>query len=226
MNHDFILNGADTDSIMWSKPSGESFSKEEQELLLKELNSLFPDGISWEHDGIYKKVIYFKAKNYVMETEDNKLKIKGSALKSSKLEKGLSEFQQEIIKALIGNASNEKLIDIYNNVVKEILYVKQIKRWSSKRTITSKILEGTRANETKVKDAIAGTEYKEADKIWVYFRNDNSLGLAENFNGDYNKKKLLAKLFKTSNVFSSVLPTKELFLNYALKKNLKLLEQL
>ncbi len=50
--------------------------------------------------------------------------------------------------------------------------------------------------------------------------------LAEQYNGDYNKDVMLKKLFETGKVFQTVLDTAELFPNYALKRNKKLLEVL
>jgi hypothetical protein len=71
--------------------------------------------------------------------------------------------------------------------------------------------------------AIENTEYKEADKIWVYFAEDNSLKLMEHFNNDYNREKLYEKLYKATDIFSEVLDPK-IFVNYKLKKNQNLLD--
>lgn len=224
-NHNFILNGCDTDSIMFSKKDGDAFSIEEQERLLKELNSLFEEGLSWEHDGVYPKVLYLKAKNYVM-WDGKTLKIKGSALKSSKLEPALREFLDSCIKLLVEDAPQEQLVETYNKYIKEAMNVTDIKRWCSKKSITDKIETSERANETKVKDAIAGTEYKQGDKVYLYFKEDESLGLAEHFDGVYNKNRLIEKLYKSTQVFKNIMPVKELFKNYKLKKNKKLLQDL
>lgn len=224
-NHNFILNGADTDSIMWSKLDGSEFSKEEQKTLLEELNSIFEEGINWEHDGVYPKVIYLKAKNYIM-WDGKEIKIKGSGLKSSKTELAIKDFHNELIKAIIDDKPHTYFIEIYNRYATEALNVSIIKRWSSKKTITKKVMTSERANETKIKDAIEGSEYREADKVYVYFKEDKSLALAENFDGNYDKKKLLKRMHDAIKIFANVLPVKDLFPNYALKKNSKILETL
>lgn len=222
--HNFLLNGADTDSIMFSKSDGAAFSEKEQEQLLEELNSLFEKGINWEHDGIYLKVIYLKAKNYIM-WDGKKLKTKGSSIRDQKKELALRSFLDEIIWSIIKDEPKENLVEIYDKYLREAMNISEIKKWCSKKTITDKVYTSTRTNETKVKDAIVGTDYKEADKIWVYFKEDETLGLMENFDGKYNKKRLLEKLFKTAQVFSSVLDTKTLFINYSLKRNEKMLDE-
>jgi hypothetical protein len=115
--------------------------------------------------------------------------------------------------------------ETYDEYVKEIMNITDINRWSSKKSISAKVLSSPRANESKIRDAIVGTDYREGDRIFTYFRSDKSLGLAEKFDGDYDKVAMLRKLYKKSLTFQSVLD-KNLFPNYALKKNTVLLEQL
>jgi hypothetical protein len=174
-------------------------------------------------NGFFKKVIVLAAKNYVLQTSDGKVKIKGSALKDSKKEKALKTFQQEIIDCLLNDKPVETIVDTYNKYVIEIKHgISHIKDWCSKKTLTEKVFNSSRTNETKVLAAIENTEYKEADKIWVYFAEDNSLKLMEHYNNDYNREKLFEKLYKATDIFSEVLDPK-LFVNYKLKKNQNLL---
>jgi hypothetical protein len=118
----------------------------------------------------------------------------------------------------------KKIVQIYNDYVSEIKQIKDIKRWVSRKTLTSKIYSSPRANEKKVLDAIQGTEYTEGDRAYFFFREDGTLALVEHFDGKYDKDRLLHKLFQTSKVFETVLPTADLFLNFKLKKNKPLLE--
>lgn len=221
----FTLVNADTDSISFCRPNGEDITKEERQGLLNEVNSLFPSKIKWEDDGYYKKVIAMAAKNYVLVTEDDKIKYKGSALKATNKEPALKQFIKDLIDAILND--NKNYAEIYNNYVKQILNITDIKPWASKKTVTENVLKGTRTNETKVVDAIKDSEYLEGDKIYVYFKEDCSLGLAEKFDGKYNKEKLLEKLYKTatSDTLVSIIP-KDTFINYSLKRSKKLLEEL
>lgn len=222
--NNFKIVGCDTDSIMFCKPDGSPFSHQEQEALLTSLNSQYPTKIKWEHDGIYSKVIYLKAKNYILKDEKGKVKTKGSATKDQKKEPALKEFIAKIINAMLEGQTN--YVEIYNQYIKEAMNVTDIKRWASKKTYTEKLDSSERTNEVKVKKAMLGTDYRPGDKIYVFFSSNSDLCLVENFTGDYHKDKLLEKVFKTSQVFSNVLPTKEIFLNYKLKKNKAALEKL
>lgn len=222
MRNDYKLVNCDTDSITICKPDGSPFTKEELSTFLRELNSLFPEKLVWEDDGYYETLIVLKAKNYILY-DGKKLSIKGSGLKSSKTEPAIKEFHMDIVNAMIKGETN--YTEIYNKYVKEILDVKDIKRWSSKKTITQKVLESPRPNESKIRDAIVGTEYVEGDKVYVFYKNDETLCLVENFNGDYNKTRLFNRLFSASKLFSKVINIEDYFINYKNKKNQsKLLE--
>lgn len=220
--YNFKLVNYDTDSITVCKQDGSEFTEEEQTRLLNELNQQFPELINFEDDGYFNTIIVLKAKNYIMY-DGKKIKTKGSALKDSKKEDALKDFMNDIIKTIVFKKFEYE--KIYTKYVKEILNVTDMKRWSSKKTITSKVINAERTNEQKVLDALDGVDYQEGDKVWMYFRKDGSLGIAENFDGNYDEMKLLEKLFKTAKVFDNILPTSELFPNLKLKKNSGLLEK-
>jgi DNA polymerase elongation subunit (family B) len=223
--YNFRINNCDTDSISFNKKDNTPFSLEERTALLKEMNDISPDKILWEDDGYYDCVVILKAKNYILY-DGKKIKTKGSALKSAKLEIACKEFQQEIIKAIIHETGNYD--EIYKRYIKEACSVTKdtIKRWSGKKTYTKKIDESTRANETKQLAALQGSNYKEGDKYWLFFLEDGSLRLAENFEGNYDKLKMCEKLYKSAQVFSNVIPVDQLFVNYKLKKNKAALDKL
>lgn len=220
MNHNFTLVNCDTDSITIKKQNEEEMSEEEQDLLIEELNTLFPEHIKFDHDGFFKTTIVLKAKNYVLY-DGKKIKYKGSALKSSQLETALREFLEKIIDAIIFEKYNYK--EIYDTYVQEILTMPDIKRWASKKTISEKTLTSERTNEARIRMAIEGTEYKEGDKVWVYFLEDGNLNIVEKYNNDCDKVVMLKKLYNTCKRFKPLMNLDEYFLNYSLKKNQKLL---
>lgn len=114
----------------------------------------------------------------------------------------------------------EKLQEIYKNYVDEILNVEDMKRWSCRKTISSKTMESTRTNEARIREAIEESDDKieEGERVYVFFKNDESLSLVDNFDGhDYNKERLLRKAFNTVMRFETLLPVKEVFVNYSKK---------
>jgi DNA polymerase elongation subunit (family B) len=218
----FRIVNADTDSISFTKNDESEFTQDEQTNLLNELNSLYPNTIRFENDGFYKCVIVFKAKNYVLY-DGKKIKTKGSAIKATTKEPALREFIDRIISSIINNDGSYS--SIYEEYIKEAMDIKNIKRWVTRKTISEKTLNPQRTNEQKIKDIIDNTEYKEGDRIYCFFKSDGSLALAEDFNGDYDKDKMLEKIYKTAEIFKTVID-KNIFINYKLKKNKEKLKEL
>lgn len=223
--NNFKLINCDTDSISFSKPDGSPFSTKEQEDLLKNLNSQFPEKIRFEHDGIYDKVIILKAKNYILY-QDGKIKKKGSSLRSSKTEIGLKEFMSEIINCLIFDKQHE-LLNIFHKYIKEVYNLKDISRYCSKKTVTHAVLNPERTNEAKVLTALDGIQTQMGDKYYMYFAIDKSLKIQENWNvasPDHDPEVLLKKLYNTLVIFENVIDIK-MFPKYYLK-NKKIREEL
>ena len=220
--NNYNLVGCDTDSLLICKPDQSIWTKEEQDLFLKSLNDQFPEKIHFEHDGYYPSVIVAKAKNYIL-WDGKKLKVKGSAFKSATKSIALKEFMNELIQAMLNDKTN--YVEIYEKYIKSLYLIKtqdDIKKWALKKTLTDKVLESERTNESKVRDALEGSEYTESDKFYVFYRSDDTLCLVENFNGDYNTKRLIKSLYDTTKTFETIID-RSMFINYSLKRNEKLL---
>lgn len=213
----YQLVNADTDSISITR-NGEEITKEEQEYILSSINNLYPEKIRFEDDGYFSSVLVIKAKNYVLKTQDNILKIKGSALKATMKESALKKFIKDIIVYLL-DEKQDQLLDLYHTYIKEIYNLTSIDDWSSRKTITDKILNPERTNEQKVFDAIEDEEdLQEGDKIHVYFDVNNNLKLASKWDNDHNPDKLLAKLYATLKIFHTVI-NMDIFPKYHLKNH-------
>jgi DNA polymerase, archaea type len=214
----------DTDSItMWKKNT--PFTEPEVESLIKEINNLLPEEINFELDDFYDCIVVFKAKNYAYRT-GGKISTKGSAIKASTKSAALKEFIKNILDCLLHDAPPSKIKEVYEAYAAEIKKIKDIKRWAARKTLSSTMQESERANETKVMDALKGSAYQEGDRFWVYYKEDDSLGLVENFDGQYNSTRLYKNLYDTIKIFETVIPVKDLCVNYSLKKNQKLTENL
>lgn len=178
-SHDFTLINCDTDSITFCKSDMSVIDKKEQEFLLDELNSLYPENIKFEHDGYFPSFVVVKAKNYIMLDDKGKLKIKGSSMRSLKTEPIMKLMIDEIVKALV-NHELDSISDIYKKYVKMAKSPTDINQWSKKATITKAILKckgyteqdildkTVRRNETEVYDAIVGVHVQEGDRVQLY----------------------------------------------------------
>lgn len=210
-----IIN-ADTDSFSYT--TGSKLSKEAFYVHILQLNGLYHSKIKWEDDGQYKTFIVVKAKNYILD-DGKKVKIKGSSLKATMKEPALKRFIDDIIAKLLKNRKDE-LYDLYVDYANIINTISSdnINEWSSKKTITKAILNPERTNEQRVKDALKGKSVEEGDKIYIFFETEEKLTLVENFNGEYSKKKLFNKLYKTLEIFDTLIDV-SVFPNFSLKRN-------
>ena len=243
--HNFILVNLDTDSLSFGKESGEPFTEAEKQLIEKELKQIMY--CNWEDDGEYERVIVSKAKNYVLLPKgEKKFKIKGSSFIDSKKEPALLEMIQELLSSLIFSKGLE--IDIYQKYCKEALSISDISRWAVKKSVTKKLLNGTRKNETKVLAAL-DTDAREGDKVWVYNAIDGEVQVEskgelqfykdgrpkmepnqilrniKDFDGDYDKDHYLGRVYATVKILENVLDMSQ-FLDYSKPKNAKLKESL
>lgn len=98
--HNFNIGPTDTDSISFCKKDGSPFSKEEQTILLNEINDISPEFIEWEDDGYYQTCIVLKAKNYIL-WDGEKMTIKGSSFKTATKELALKQMMLDIVQVLL-----------------------------------------------------------------------------------------------------------------------------
>ncbi len=224
LNHNFLLGPTDTDSISFCKPDMKLITKEERIVLLNELRSISPDYMDWEDDGYYKRCIIVGAKNYIMQDEAGKVTIKGSGLKASMKERALQAFIQELIDLLLKDKKDQILFH-YLKYVHTILNLKDITDWCSKKTITKAVLNPERTQEERISAALKGSDYKEGDKAYMFFKTETELCLREKFDGAYDKDILLGKLHDTLSIFGTVIDA-DLFPNFTLKKNQSMLTDL
>lgn len=217
--YDIVL--VDTDSIKYYCPQ-EPLTPEVTAINTKEVNALFPSGIKWDDEGIYKVFVVVKSKNYIMVDSNDKVKLKGSSMKSSKLEPSLKVLQKDIIDMLIGR-NHESIQAIYERHAKNASKIRDITPWSSRKTISERTVNSTRKNERLLIEALAGEPYQLGDRFEFYYTRDGVLKLSSKFNPqepDHDVKRVLGKIYKTCQVFANVAATESLT-NFVLAKHAK-----
>jgi DNA polymerase elongation subunit (family B) len=248
VKRDFVMVNADTDSISFRKTDATPYTAEEMVDLIDEINDVLPEKIEYEDDGYFDRVVVVKAKNYILKSGDN-IKYKGSSMTDSKKEPALTEMLRQIVeKSLIYETHD--YAEIYKEYVKEVLDIKDIKRWATKKSISENLLKSERANETKVVDALGDRDYQIGDKIFVYSKIDGKkqliikgepvflkktgdpkmvdntvLRMVEDFDGDYNVFHYVERVYKTFKILENVIDMDRLP-KYQLKGNRDLLEDL
>lgn len=187
---------------------------------IDEINKLFKDGISWEDDGYFKKLIVVKAKNYIL-FDGKKVKIKGQALKGTGKEKALTDFVNCVIMLLLKNR-RDHIFTEYQNVALAIKNDWDVNEWNMKKTVTKAVLNPNRKQEQKVLDAIQNIDYQEGDKVYMYVKDKDTLKLVQDFDGEYCRDTYYGKLHDTLKIFGTLLDS-TLFPNYKTGRNKELI---
>lgn len=109
-----IILEADTDGIYLSSPE---FFKT-PETLLAQITPIMPSGVNLEHAGSYSAMFCYKAKNYAL-AEDNKMIVKGSALRSRGTEPFLQQLTRQLLSYKLGLTpiAPEKLIQEWTHKI-------------------------------------------------------------------------------------------------------------
>jgi hypothetical protein len=186
-------------------------------MLLDDINSYTGQFIEWADDDYFPCILYVKIKNYVLVETDGTVTIKGSALKASMKEAAFKQFIQDIIKALLMDRQ-DMVSSIYFHYAGQILNLKDITDWCSKKTITKAVLTNTRTNEKRIRDALKGRPVQEGDKVFTFFKTPTEICLLEDFDGTYCVNTLLGKLYDTLCIFETVIDVKTIP-NLTLKRN-------
>lgn len=248
----YRLTAVDTDSIKFCREDGKPMSQEEMNNIIKKLNDETPEKILLEEDGYYDNFLVIKSKNYVTyKAKKNKITHHGSSVTDQKKEPALKEFIFAAIDNIMFQGS-KNLQDIYHKYVIEAMNIKDISRWVVKKTVTEKLYDSDRANETKVIDAIndANIDVNMGDKVWVYSAIEGEkqaivkgepffykktglpkmipnkiLKIQEQWTQDEDKLHYVSRVYKTLMILENLLD-KEQFIDYSNKSNKKLLEKL
>jgi len=222
-HHNFIICNGDTDSIAFKKPDEKPFTPEERAALLAELNALMPENIVWADDDFFRRFIVCGAKNYILDN-GKKVKLKGNSLKATKKEPALREFIREVVDLLLKD-KKEQVIFAYLRKAQEISRITDISPWCFKATVTKKVLEPSTVFNRKIRDAIGARPVAEGDKVYLFYMEDGTLCLREDFKGEFDRMKLLGKLRDTIETFGKVFDV-ELFPDLTLSRNKELLAEL
>jgi hypothetical protein len=199
------------------------FTDEEQEALTAEINAMLPEFVKVSIDGYWPAMVVIKTKNRISLDTKGKIALKGSSLRSSKLEPAIKAYQKKCIDALLG-LSDAELMTLYQNECKSLVSLVSVVPWASRKALSEKTFKSDRKNERSLREAVAGSGAVVGDRVQVYFDVHNNLKLIENYdpaNPDHNLPRLLKKLFTSSKLFETVVPEFKNRTNYGLSTKAK-----
>jgi DNA polymerase elongation subunit (family B) len=95
----------DTDGIYFKPPDG-CLTEEAEREIVGRISQKLPEGIEVELDGRYRSMFAYKTKNYALQEYEGRILIKGSGLRSRRVEPYLREFMRDVIERLLTGKGN------------------------------------------------------------------------------------------------------------------------
>ncbi len=130
----------DTDGIYFIPPPNVR-TEEEEANLVKEVSATMPEGITIAYDGRFKKMVSYMKKNYLLQSYDGKIKIKGSSLVSRSAEKFGREFVRKGFECLL-NEDVAGLHELYVQTRERIINKEMdVSEFSRTETLKSSVEE-------------------------------------------------------------------------------------
>ncbi len=166
---------ADTDGIYFIPPD-EYATEDKAEEFVKKIGMTLPEGINLAYNGVYKKMLSYKKKNYALLDKNGNVEIKGASLISRGMEPFARKYISECIKYLLSNEI-EKIHELYKSLFKSIaerkIDILELAKTETLRERLDRYQElvklGKRNRSAAYELAISsGRNYRPGDKITYY----------------------------------------------------------
>ncbi|CAA9560940.1 MAG: DNA polymerase II [uncultured Thermomicrobiales bacterium] len=198
----------DTDGVFFTPPE-EIATQEEEEALIREVSRDMPLRIRLAHDGRYRRMLSLKQKTYALLDFEDKLILKGSALRSRRMEPCLQRFLQDATRHFLEDdkdAARDRYFSLAEAIQQRKLEPRDFSQWQMLR-------EGTIEAHPRLGTLLAGNpgRWRFGDRVEIYERQDGALGFAEDYDRDENVQVLLRHLRDTAMRFEPIFDSRSEF---------------
>lgn len=198
----------DTDGVYFVPPA-EVRSLEDECVFIDQVASHLPNGIRLGHDGRYRAMLSLRMKTYGLLTYDDKILLKGSALRSRKMEPCFRRFLQTAAHGFMTGereAVREAYFDLGERIRRHELAVDEFTQWSM-------LNSETLASQPRLKRLLArlNPPPKAGERLEIYERQDGELALRQHYAFDESIPYLLRRLHETAGRFRALFPTEAAF---------------
>ncbi|MBA3275519.1 MAG: ribonuclease H-like domain-containing protein [Chloroflexia bacterium] len=181
----------DTDGVFFTPPPHID-TEAEEEAFIQQLSGVLPGRIRLAHDGRYERMLSLKLKNYALLDYDGMMTMKGSALRSRRMEPCFREFLKATAYDFMRDqrdAARERYFDLADRILTRQLPPEAFSQWSMLR-------QSTIDRQPRIKlllNANSG-RWRYGERVSLYEREDGSLGFSEDYRRDENTRVLLRHL--------------------------------
>jgi DNA polymerase elongation subunit (family B) len=198
----------DTDGVFFSPPPSVTTEAEEEAFVAK-ISEVLPGRIRLAHDGRYAWMMSLKLKNYALLDYDDTMTMKGSALRSRRMEPVLREFLRDTAYDLMvgeRDRARERYFALAEMIQQKKLPPDAFSQWSMLR-------QSTIGNQKRLKQLLESNpgRWRYGERVSLYERADGALGFTEDYAGDENTGVLLRHLRDTAGRFEPLFEDTEEF---------------
>lgn len=194
----------DTDGVYFVPPANVR-TDEEERAFINQVAARLPNGIRLGHDGRYRAMLSLRMKTYGLLTEDGKVLLKGSALRSRKVEPCFRSFLQSAARDFMED-NRDRVREAYFALGEQIrarsLDVADFTQW----TMLHQETLGSNARLQRLITRLHPTP-KSGERLALYERQDGELALSDEYAEDENISYLLRRLHETAGRFRALFTT-------------------
>jgi DNA polymerase I len=191
----------DTDGVYFVPPD-EVRSIEQEQAYIEQIGSELPSGIRLAHDGGYQAMLSLRLKNYALLGRDGSLTLKGSALRSRRLERCFRDFLTDAARSFMTDdreSARERYFALAEQIKARALGVDEISQWAMIHDSTVNSQPRLKRLLDRLPGSAAGGE-----RVKIYEREDGELATTEEYSRDENIPYLLKKLNDTAHRFEDL----------------------
>ncbi|MGC4106334.1 MAG: DNA polymerase domain-containing protein [Thermomicrobiales bacterium] len=199
----------DTDGVYFTPPAGVTNEDEEEQFVAEIGARALPAGIRLAHDGRYARMLSLKIKTYALLDYDGSLTLKGSALRSRKMERIFLRFIDRAARGFLSDerdAVREEYFRIAEALRAHEIEPTDISQWTM---VNARTLESQPRLNALLR-AHPG-RWRAGERVEIYERQDGSFAFIEDYARDENTRTLLRKLHDTAIRFEDAFSSKAEF---------------
>ncbi|MGN6484868.1 MAG: 3'-5' exonuclease, partial [Thermomicrobiales bacterium] len=199
----------DTDGVYFTPPAGIATEEDEERFVAEIGARALPPGIRLAHDGRYARMLSLKIKTYALLDYDGSLTLKGSALRSRKMERIFLRFIDQAARGFLSDERDqvrEEYFRIAEALLAHEIPPSDVSQWTM---VNARTLESQPRLNALLR-AHPG-RWRAGERVEIYERQDGSFGFIEDYARDENTRTLLRKLHDTAIRFEDAFASKAEF---------------
>ncbi|MCO5223501.1 MAG: hypothetical protein M9947_18280 [Thermomicrobiales bacterium] len=195
----------DTDGVYFTPPDGIATEDDEEAFIAMVGALALPDGVRLAHDGRYEKMLSLKLKTYALLDYQGSLTLRGSSLRSRRMERCFLRFIQEAAHGLMRDRRDDvrdRYFELAEAIQQKTVDPREISQWTM-------VNRSTLEKQPRLKallDANPG-RWRFGERVEIYERDDGSLGFLEDYAHDEHTRDLLRRLSDTAARFREAFAT-------------------